>query len=141
MFGIIIWNEKWSIGIEEIDNQHKKLFEILNSYYKNLVDSKTVGVTNDMIKDTINYLIDYTKYHFAEEEKLMGSIQRVDFSSHFRQHKDFCSKIAKLKVTTFLGNNVSFELFDFVKTWLINHILVSDQQIGKALQINVIDNV
>jgi len=140
MFGTITWNEKYSIGIEEIDSQHKKLFEILNSYYKNLVDSKTIGVTNDVMKDTINNLIDYATYHFREEEKLMNSIQGVDFSSHFRQHQDFCLKVATLKGKTFLGNDVSFELFDFVKDWLINHILVSDQQIGKALQINTTEN-
>jgi hemerythrin-like metal-binding protein len=134
MFGTIIWNEKWSIGIEEIDSQHKKLFELLNSYYKNLVDSKTTGVTNDVIKDTINHLVDYTTYHFVEEEKLMNSIQGVDFSEHFAEHQDFCSKIATFKVKMFLGNNVSFELFNFIKNWLINHILASDQQISKVLQ-------
>lgn len=133
MSEIIVWNEKWSIGIEEIDSQHKKLFDLLNSYHKSLVTSKEGTTVNDAVKSTIDNLIDYTIYHFREEEKLMNSIQGVDFSSHIGQHKDFCSKITTLNTKVLSGKNVSFELFDFVKTWLINHILVSDKSIGNAL--------
>jgi len=133
MSEIIIWNNRYSIGVTEIDNQHKKLFEFLNSYHKSLVAPKDGTTVSDAVKSTVDNLIKYTTYHFREEEKLMNSIQGVDFSSHIEQHKDFCSKITTLNTKVLSGKNVSFELFDFIKTWLINHILISDKSIGNAL--------
>lgn len=132
MAEIISWDEKYSIGIEMIDAQHQKLFEYLNFYYESLLACQENGVANDVIKSMLNSLVDYAKYHFAEEEKVMNSIKGVDFSVHFEEHKDFCSKVASFKAKVFLGENITYELFDFMKNWLLTHIMLSDQKIGKA---------
>jgi hemerythrin len=132
MSGIITWDDKYSIGIELIDNQHQKLFEYLNFYYESLLVDQGDDVTGDLIKNMLNNLTGYAQYHFSEEEKVMNSIKGVDFSSHFDEHKDFCSRVTGLRAKVFLGENITYELFDFMKDWLLTHILLSDQKIGKA---------
>ena len=94
------------------------------------------GMVNDVTKVMLNNLIEYAQYHFAEEEKIMGSIKGVDFSSHFEEHKDFCKKVASFKARVFLGTNIGYELVDFMKNWLLSHIMLSDQKLGKAYKDN-----
>ena len=132
MAGIVSWHDTYSIGIEVLDEQHQKLFEYLGSYYESLVACQEGGVTKDVTKSMLNNLIEYAKYHFQEEEKFMNSIKGVDFSLHFEEHKEFCSKVASFKAKVFLGTNISYELVDFVKNWLLTHIMLSDQKLGKA---------
>jgi hemerythrin len=133
MSEIIVWEEKYSIGVDVIDKQHQKLFEYVNFYYESVVACQVDGVDKEVVESMIYNLIEYAKYHFAEEEKLMNSIEGVDFSLHFAEHEDFCSEVTLLKVKVFLGENITYELFDFVKNWLLRHILISDQKIGKAI--------
>jgi hemerythrin len=132
MSGIITWDQKYSIGVVAIDNQHQQIFEYLNFYYESLIACKENVVADDVIKIMLNNLTEYAQYHFMEEEKFMNSIQGVDFSSHFDEHKDFCSRVISLKTKVFLGEDITYELFNFIKDWLLTHILLSDQKIGEA---------
>ena len=132
MSDIITWDEKYSIGHELIDSQHQQLFEYLNFYYESLIACQENGVPGEVIKSMLNNLTEYAKYHFIEEEKVMNSVEGIDFSSHFKEHRDFCSKVTAFTAKMFLGENITYELFDFMKSWLLTHILLSDQKIGKA---------
>ena len=127
MSEIIVWEEKYSIGVDLIDNQHKQLIAYLNSYYKALSDGKA----KDAVDRVLNGLTDYVGYHFSEEEKLMQSIQDVDFSLHFEEHCNFSSKVLTLKSKSYLDEDVSYELFDFMKDWVIAHFSITDQKFGK----------
>ena len=132
MSKIIVWDQTYSVGIELIDNQHKKLFEHLNSYYESILAGKDKDVINNILGDVINYAV----YHFAEEEKVMNSIEKVDFSSHFQEHKNFCSKVSEIKEKVSSGKEISYELFNFMKEWIHTHILLVDQKVGEAYRKN-----
>jgi hemerythrin len=129
MSGIIIWEGKYSIGLQKIDDQHKKLFEFLNFYY----DSIALGTSSESTKVTLENLIDYASYHFKDEEKLMSSISGADFSSHFNEHKFFIMKVTELQNKLPSGKKITYELFDFMKEWVLNHILISDKKIEPYL--------
>jgi hemerythrin-like metal-binding protein len=133
MSGIITWDKKYSIGIEVIDNQHQKLVEHLNSYYESILNGKA----KDEIDNILEKLIDYAVYHFSEEEKVMNSIKGSNFSSHFQEHKNFCLRVLELKAKAHSGEEVSYELFDFMKDWVLTHILLVDQKIGEAYKKNI----
>lgn len=70
---MVQWSEEYVIGIEKIDEQHKRLFEIANEAYKLLKDQFLID-KYDRIVAIIKELKDYTKYHFQYEEEYMKSI-------------------------------------------------------------------
>ncbi|HPA64295.1 MAG TPA: hemerythrin domain-containing protein, partial [Spirochaetota bacterium] len=67
---IVTWGKEFEIGVPEMDKQHKRWIEIINNFYDNL---ERTNVDNKL-KEMINEVLDYTHYHFSEEEKLMNSI-------------------------------------------------------------------
>jgi hemerythrin len=101
-----------------------------------MTTSEVNGVADDLVKSTLNHLTEYASYHFCEEEKIMNSIKGFDFSQHFKEHQDFCLKVAELKTKVFLGDNIAYELFDFIKDWVLTHILLTDKKIGDAYNKN-----
>ena len=131
MSEIISWDDKYLIGFEAIDLQHKKSVEHLNSYYELLVSRQENNVIDNEINTMLNVLVEYSNYHFSEEEEIMNSIEGVDFSSHFEEHNGFRLRISEFKAKMSLGEDISYELFYFMKDWLLTHILFSDQKIGK----------
>jgi hemerythrin-like metal-binding protein len=129
---IIAWDQKYSIGITLIDIQHQKLFGYLNSYYESL----STGKAKDVINKVLDNLINYAVYHFSEEEKVMNSIKGSNFSSHFEEHRNFCLKVSQLKAKVSLGEEISYELFDFMKDWVLTHVLKKKKKIGDAYKRN-----
>lgn len=126
MKGLISWDEKYSVGAARIDEQHKKLFEFLNAYY----DAIAQGNSEKMISATLKNLMDYTKYHFKDEEDFMSIIPGFNISGHVDEHKFFISKVAELQNKVESGENIKFDLFEFMKEWILNHILINDKKIG-----------
>lgn len=82
------WKDDFSVGIPLIDEQHKRLFEIGNTIAELL---KTYDGQDAFIEimDQIDALVEYTKYHFEQEEKLMDHYHYSDIEAHIKEHRDF----------------------------------------------------
>lgn len=63
-----VWNDRISVGVETIDADHKKLIAMVNDLY----DAILAGCGRKKLDSLLDHLIDYTRYHFAREEKLLG---------------------------------------------------------------------
>jgi hemerythrin len=127
------WTDAMSVGIVEIDEQHKILVGILNRLFSALVQRESHEVTAEIL-DT---LVDYTNTHFALEEKLMqdAGYDPVEFAAHLREHRAFIEKINDAADQHLAeGKSVSFEITSFLKRWLRDHILVTDKKYAFALQ-------
>ena len=74
----INWNEGYSVKIETIDNQHKKLIELINSFYENINN----GSNKERLLELIKAMKDYTIYHFSTEEKYLKKVKYPDFNKH-----------------------------------------------------------
>ncbi|OQY59373.1 MAG: hypothetical protein B6245_07015 [Desulfobacteraceae bacterium 4572_88] len=116
------WKNDYSVGIFNMDSHHKKLFDIINELHDGMKEGKGGEATESSIKK----LPDYTKYHFAEEEKLMEQIGYSDISAH----KIFISKIEEFKKEADKGMAVfvSSKLVNTALEWLKQHILTMDKQ-------------
>ena len=115
----LIWRQDFSIGIPEMDEQHKKWIEIINELHESL----TSVLNTDVLSKTFQDVIDYTVYHFTEEEKLMQKIDYPDFLNHKALHLNFTGKINKLKDEFLLGEVVlQTEIMTILKDWLTEHI-------------------
>lgn len=121
------WKEKFSCNIEEIDNQHKTLFDLGQRIY-NVVSLNDGYDHYDEILNTISALQNYTVYHFDYEEKLMEDYNYPDIENHKKQHKAFIHKVTNLDAEYIDDHQkkVSMDLLVFILDWIETHILKSD---------------
>ena len=128
---VIVWNDKlYGIGIAELDQQHKKLIDMINELH--LAIAK--GEQNEVVGDVLSGLADYIRFHFSEEEDLMKKMNFPEFARHKSQHAMFITKVTNILKRMKRGQSVSaFELCSFLKQWLVNHICVSDRKIAESV--------
>jgi methyl-accepting chemotaxis protein len=122
---LITWGPEYFIGVDSIDNQHKRLVKLINEVYSEFGSSNN----RRTVKRILEELVEYTKYHFGNEEDVFKKIQYKDTKDHVEQHKKFVQQIQDFKdqfndSTTVL----SFDLINFLKNWLLNHILHTDKK-------------
>lgn len=122
-------------GIELIDNEHKRLFEIANNLYE-LMKNDFIPDKYDHICAAIQELKDYTHYHFADEEAYMESIGYKNMFSQKVEHDAFLQKIEDLELTDIDDNQKTliFDMLSFLNDWLVHHILEKDKLIAEAVQ-------
>ncbi len=127
---LIDWTDKMSVGVNEIDIQHKKLVDILNRLH----DSLKANTTEKELKTIYMELIDYTKYHFSTEEKIMEEVGYENLEVHKKQHEKFVNKLYRMKERCHLGKEeISVELSSFLSGWVIGHIIHSDRDYKDAI--------
>src|SRR5271157_3259308 len=85
----INWTENLSVKIKSIDDQHKKLIDLINGFYDNVRDKSS----KEMIFELIKSLKEYTVFHFSTEEKYMKQYGFPGFSGHKIEHDNFVKKV------------------------------------------------
>lgn len=129
------WTPNLSVGVELIDEQHKMCFvkaEQLFEACKNKQGKEYIG-------ELLNFLEDYTKKHFADEEKYMLSIDYPGYAEQKKEHTDFIVQLAKLRsdYETSGGNFlVIINANQLVLDWLTKHISNMDKKIGEYVRAN-----
>ena len=129
------WNDSYSVGIESIDNDHKKLILLINNLQTS-IDYKT---DNEFEKQTLDDVVDYTKYHFTREEDLMEKDGYSDFVAHKAQHQKMIDKVTELVQAYEKDESKGIKagaiesLLMYLKSWLINHINGTDQEYSEYL--------
>ncbi|TAH74874.1 MAG: bacteriohemerythrin [Anaerolineaceae bacterium] len=115
-------------GIDFVDEEHKKLFEIANTVYDLLID-EFIPDKYDYIMEVVDELKNYAKYHFDHEEKYMKETSYRRFLSHKVAHDDFIEKIGKYDAEIIDENQKEslMELLEFLTNWLVEHILKQDK--------------
>jgi len=127
---MIKWKDEYKIGIAEIDEQHKKIFDIANEAYELLKDEFSYD-KYDRIIELLEELKNYAKFHFSYEEDYMLSIKYKGYFSQKVAHDNFVEKINSYDLNDIDENQDQYilEILDFVVDWISQHILVSDKQI------------
>lgn len=126
------WTEKYSVGLAELDEQHKHFIEICNRLI-DMAESKELDREKALIQ--INELGDYAMYHLGEEERLFAEHEYPDAQEHITAHDEFRVKIDELvnKVRD-EEKDVRLAVFDAVNyavEWLLSHILQTDKKYTK----------
>lgn len=123
------WKTEFEIGIEKIDNEHKKLFEIANKGYELLKNDFYIDKYGKIL-DIIYELRDYAQYHFLEEENYLASIGYKKLFTHKMEHDDFIKKINEVNLGKMDENQDKYLLaiLDFIVNWIKEHILIKDKE-------------
>lgn len=133
---LIAWDNRYSVGIEMFDNQHKKLIEMINELYAAFLS----GEAHKKALEIVDEMIDYTDYHFKSEEKYFDKYKYPETEKHKAIHKSFVEKAVELKTGLENGSvTVSYDIMNFLRQWLIDHIMGEDHKYTKFFKENQIE--
>ncbi len=127
---LITWSNMLATGVKEIDEQHKKLIDLINQ----LNDAMHAGKGHEALAKVLSELVSYTLYHFGTEERLMGQHHYEDSPAHKSEHHKFVATVGDFKKKFDSGSAmISVEIMNFLRDWLSNHIMKTDKKFGQAL--------
>ncbi len=132
---LFAFTDKYKTGIELIDTEHKRLFEIINETY-DLIHDDFAHDKYDQIMSLLGQLKDYTEFHFHDEEDYMTSINYPGLEAQKQAHESFIDKLVNIDIHELesMDDNQQqylLDLVNFLVTWLSNHILGADKKIGE----------
>jgi hemerythrin len=123
------WSSDLETGIEDIDNQHKRIVDYLNE-----LNSANETGNRNATKDVLNKLIDYTQTHFTFEESLLERANYPFLRAHKRVHDIFAQRIADFLKRADAGEDITPELLSMLKIWLVNHIKGDDADYADSVR-------
>lgn len=123
----LVWKEEYNIGVDIIDKEHQRLFQIINKLLAFKEDSRK---NPSICQEGIKYLKQHALWHFEEEEKYMASIGYEELEMHKRIHRGFREDTLPELEQELMTNNYSPEVVDHFlgvcAGWLIGHTLTED---------------
>lgn len=128
---LIEWDEKYSVGIDSIDAQHKKLIGIINL----VNEAIELDFNTTILHGIFEELVDYTKVHFKYEESLLKEADYKDYDQHSKTHRQFESQLKVFQDQFRVqGKSVSKPLVVFLQKWLTSHIMGTDKEYSEQLK-------
>ena len=132
------WSDDYQVGIQRIDRQHKALLATLNKLHEILMSHGDQAV----IDETLSGLIDQTRVHFHDEEAFMQTHDYPDYQNHKELHEILLRQVeGVLETQQVLESHhlqqswaEKLDLADFLREWLISHIVDSDKKLGLFLK-------
>lgn len=127
---LVTWDASYSVNVAKCDEDHEKLFSLLNDLHGAMKAGKGWEVIQQVVKD----LADYTRYHFSQEEMLLSKANYPDLIPHKAQHSIFVKKVEEFQSAVKAGDlSQPIEVTEFLKDWLVNHIKQTDRQYSAHL--------
>lgn len=123
------WRNSFSLNVKDIDDQHKKLFEISSKLNILAPVSSKINIEDEILK-VIKELKEYAIYHFKYEENLMKKFNYDGFEEHRIEHEDLVKKVLKFEQENLDFNKPEtvVNMIDFITSWITAHILKTDMK-------------
>ncbi len=129
---LMTWTPSLSVGVKEMDNQHRELVKALND----LFDAMSAGQTKTVMGPLLTSLLKYTRYHFAAEEALLAEYEFPALADHKEMHKKLAKEVEEYVDRYQEGEiGVGAGLLDFLHQWLTQHIKKEDLRYGSWLNV------
>lgn len=118
----IIWTPDLQVGVEEIDNQHRKLYSLLADFYTSLQKGAGKAVSAKMLED----LMSYAGTHFIAEERYLKD--HPELVQHRQQHYSFIKRMNQFEREYLHGDiALSVNMVTYIADWLFEHISGTDK--------------
>ncbi|HRD87338.1 MAG TPA: bacteriohemerythrin [Accumulibacter sp.] len=126
----LVWDEILSVGVDEIDEDHRKLVNLFNILNHAVVDEESP----DYLAAILAELINCTAWHFSHEERLMLKHRYQGFEEHRAEHEELIQSARALQQGILRANQPMVdEHIEFLERWLTEHILTADLRLGSYL--------
>lgn len=120
---MISWDNSFSIGVAEIDGQHKQLIKMIHE----LNEAMRGGKSKEILGDILKGMISYVRVHFGTEEKYFRQFNYPEADAHQQEHRQFAQKVDEFAKKFHSGQlGLSIEIMEFLSNWLVKHIKGSD---------------
>jgi hemerythrin-like metal-binding protein len=127
---LLTWQDRYSVGIKQIDDQHKQLINMINE----LNDAMIKGQGKDALMPVLTKLANYCASHFTVEEKLFDTHGYPEADAHKDKHQKMTAKVKELIAEVQSSRiTISIEVMNFLKNWLDKHIMETDKKYGPFL--------
>ncbi len=119
------WTKEFSVGVEEIDDDHKRLLALVNDLH----DAVEAGAAWNVLDNVLDGLTLYVTYHFAHEETLFTRTDYPGYERHRRQHQALTITVHEIQqdFQDHALETLPHQVLEFLKNWLYEHILGSDR--------------
>lgn len=129
---LIEWSDSFSVGVADIDHEHKSLIELINQLYASLGE----GASAEDIEDFFGEIYAHISAHFALEEKIMREHNYHEYEAHKNEHERLLEDIRDMMdeyshSTSIDEQNLSMRL----KNWFGEHFKTMDSRLHKALHV------
>lgn len=121
------WTEAMSVGLPELDDDHKVLIAVINR----LAADSGEGAAEDEVRRSLATLARYAEYHFEREQRVMAACGFPELDTHIEEHLEFVGWVrdAERRLDATLGKTAEElhdEILAFLRDWLNHHILLQD---------------
>lgn len=129
-----VWDDKYSVHVKLIDEQHKKYFSIVNKIADQL---DAFDVNLQILRGIVKEMADYAYYHFQTEEKYFLEFDCENCKHHIAEHNKYRAKMQEFlgkmeEITEVEANDLFQEISVFAIEWFAQHILVEDKKYTKC---------
>jgi hemerythrin len=130
IMSLIKWNDSFSVNVTKIDQEHQKLFDMINE----LTAAMKAGQGKDVLGNILDGLIAYTASHFQTEENYFKQVKYPGTIEHKKEHVAFVQKVTEFKKEFDAGRaTVSVNVLQFLSKWLQTHIKGADKEYSSFL--------
>ena len=127
---VLAWSEEFSVNVAEIDEQHKKLCDYVNRLHAGVADR----VDREDLRQLLVDLVDYTRLHFATEERLMDEHGMQPGTRHRKEHETLLRLLEDTVKSISEGNHpIFYSKYDVSNDWFLAHIMDHDKKLGAFL--------
>lgn len=123
------WNPDLSVGVDELDADHRRLIETMNAVFEALLLGTSSTATHQALVTLNEYVID----HFRREEAWMAANGYSGLAEHQKEHLALREHVQRLSdMERQFPNEVTLELLIVLRDWLLGHIAHSDRNAALA---------
>ena len=127
---LIDWDTRFTLGISLIDKQHHRLVQLTNDLHKACLENPETA--NSYFIDTVREAVNYVRFHFSTEEKLMFLLDFSGYAAHKMEHESFIREVlTHTRKFTRSKHLVPNRFVQYLKEWILSHIAVCDRQMSE----------
>lgn len=129
----MLWKDKYELGVERIDTQHKELFQRVDAFMHTLRSTASWEDKVQKVNETLDFMKSYVVEHFADEEAYMRRISYPDFLIHQKLHADMVDYVLRVSLEYEKSGFDELLVQQFagkLLAWLIHHVAAADQQVA-----------
>jgi hemerythrin len=122
---LMSWGSKYSVGVEEVDNQHKALMKVLNELHAASMRGQAQQAAGPLIRQ----MVTLAREHFATEERLMELTGYPGLAGHRAKHRELTEKVAEFLSRHEKSDKTMYtQLLYFMRDWLTQHMQTEDHE-------------